>query len=189
MVVTTGVRLLGVGCAVLLTWLSTVGPAAAQSDARATVRSELAHASAAQPQTLNLKVGASKVRESVGGPWLWVAAGTTAAFAASYAFTEGFSYKAIQTRNAALARSEDVSLDLDMRLRARAQANDAQLRADLLNRVSDICLAGSVAATGAALLVWLTKKHRRQERQPRTLLGPMVLRGVNGGGLVLREKF
>jgi hypothetical protein len=63
------------------------------------------------------------------------------------------------------------------------------MRADLLNRVSDICLAGSVAATGATLLIWLTKKRKRSDHQSRTLLGPMVLRGVNGGGLVLREKF
>ncbi len=188
MVVTTCVRLTGAGCALLLTWLSAVGSVAAQqTDARATVQSELANLSASR--AFDLK-STAKVREPVGGPWLWVAAGTTAAFAASYAFSEGFSYKAMQTRNAALARSEDVGLDLDIRLRARAQANDAQLRADLLNRVSDICLAGTVAATGAALLVWLTKKHKREDhRLTRTLLGPMVLRGAAGAGLVLREKF
>jgi hypothetical protein len=61
----------------------------------------------------------------------------------------------------------------------------------LLSRVSDICLAGTVAATGATLLNWLTGKRKRSEQQIRTLLGPMVLRGGGGagGGLVLRNKF
>ena len=61
--------------------------------------------------------------------------------------------------------------------------------ADLLQRVSDICLAGSVAATGATLLIWLTSKRERRPDRSRMLIGPMVLRGMDGAGVVLREKF
>lgn len=122
--------------------------------------------------------------------WLWAAASTGIAFAAGFAVSEGLELSAQRDRAGALTRSRDLTADLDLRMKAERQADSAQRRASLLDSVSDICLAGSVAATGATLLIWLTSKHRRKDhRQPKVLLGPMVLRGVNGGGIVLREKF
>jgi hypothetical protein len=122
-------------------------------------------------------------------PWLWAAAGTTAAFAAGLAMSEGFSYKATSDRAAALERSRDIRLELSSRLQAADQASDAKQRADLLDRVSNVCLAGSIAATGTMLLIWLTGKERKKYEQNKYLLGPMVLREWAGAGLVLREKF
>jgi hypothetical protein len=122
-------------------------------------------------------------------PWLWVAAGTTAAFAASWVVTGGLSYKASNDGAKSLERSRDFTLDYSMRASAREQGGLAQQQAALLSRVSDICLAGTVAATGATLLIWLTGKRARAEQPMKSLIGPMLLRGANGGGLVYRNKF
>lgn len=121
--------------------------------------------------------------------WMFALAGTGAAFATGFVLTDRLSAR-LTVRE--LERSKDVGLDPESRARARSPVSPAEQRADLLQKVSDICLAGSVAATGAALLIWLTGRRARADRQtPKTLLGPMVLRaaGGSGGGLVLREKF
>jgi hypothetical protein len=182
------------GCAVgalLLTWLTT-HRCAAQHDARVSMRGELAHFSSAPAPA---PLGAARRDLSVAGsprrprPWLWAAAGTTAAFAASYAVFQGLSYRATNDSMRASERSNDFALDYGSRASAREQGGLAAQQAALLSRVSDICLAGTIAATGTTLLIWLTSKRKRQDQQMKTLLGPMVLRGAAGGGLVLREKF
>lgn len=177
-------------CALLLTWLST-HTCAAQHDARATVRGELGHFSSVPldrgPRAAipNLKVASASTKR----PWLWAAASTTAAFAASWVVTGGLSYKASNDSMRAFDRSQDFTLDYSARANAREQGGLAQQQAALLSRVSDICLAGTVAATGATLLIWLTGKRAREEQPMKSLIGPMVLRGAQGGGLVYRNKF
>jgi hypothetical protein len=178
-------------CALLLTWLSTHA-CAAQHDARATVRGELGHFSSV-PLTLsahneapNLSVSSAT---STKRPWLWAAASTTAAFAASWVVTGGLSYKASNDSMRGFERSRDFTLDYSARASAREQGGLAQQQAALLSRVSDLCLAGTVAATGATLLIWLTGKRARDDQPMRSLIGPMLLRGANGGGLVYRNKF
>jgi hypothetical protein len=118
-----------------------------------------------------------------------VAASTTAALAASWVVTGGLSYKASNDSMKSFERSRDFTLDYSMRASAREQGGLAQQQAALLSRVSDICLAGTVAATGATLLIWLTGKRARAEQPMKSLIGPMLLRGANGGGLVYRNKF
>ena len=81
-----------------------------------------------------------------------------------------------------------VALDVNVRSRA-AEGTSSSLRSELMQRVSSLCLASKVAAAGTTLLIWLTSKSEHEPRQSRTLVGPMVLRGMNGAGLVLREKF
>jgi hypothetical protein len=182
-------------CALVLAWLVSMD-CHAQHDPLATARSELGHFSSsssllpASDSSGNLiapfALGprAEVVATKPLRPWLIAAATTTAALAASYVVFQGLSYRA--SRNA----DRNLGLDLDTRLRNR-ELEGAQDRANLLSRVSDICLAGTVAATGATLLIWLTGKRKRAEQQVRTLLGPMVVRagGGSGGGLVLRNKF
>jgi hypothetical protein len=191
------VRLVLLACALLLTWLSShkcsaqqAAPAAALKlsfaiDARSTARTELANFNAQR------EASAVGVDRKLPSPWLVAAASTTAAFAASYAVLGGFSYKASNQAARSLERSRDFNLDFDTRLRMSEHASNAQSRADLLSRVSDICVAGAVASAGATLLIWLSSKSKRQEQQVRTLIGPMVLRGggSHGGGLVARAKF
>jgi hypothetical protein len=122
-------------------------------------------------------------------PWLLAAAGTTAALAAGFALSEGFSYKANTQSVAAFERSRDLRLSMETRTRSLEQSTDAKFRSELLDKVSSVCLAGSIAATGTMLLVWLTGKERRKPNENKYLLGPMVLREWAGAGLVLREKF
>lgn len=189
------VRFVLVSCALLLTWLSAdtctaqhvasapVLKTSFDIDARTTARTELANFNA-RPPTSPLTLD-----RRLPSPWLVAAASTTAVFAASYAVLSGYSYKAGNQAARSLERSQDFTLDFDTRLRMSEQASNAQSRADLLSRMSDICVAGAVASAGATLLVWLTGKHKRKEQQMRTLIGPMVLRGANGGGLVARAKF
>jgi hypothetical protein len=180
MVVAVSARATCAVCALLLTWLSAFA-CAAQHDSRPS-QTQLS-------RVANLRYESATKPIAV-RPWLLAAAGTTMVFAAGYAVSEGLVYKATQDRASALERSRDPGLDLDMRLQAESQASAARERADLFDRISDICLAGSVAATGATLLIWLTSKRRRRDhQQTNVLLGPMVLRGASGGGLVLREKF
>jgi len=185
------------GCAfaaLLLTWLS-AHRCAAQHDTRISMRGELAHFSAGavvspdrvlSPGPRNIVAAPTARRPR---PWLWAAASTTAAFAASYAVFQGLSVRADNESVRATDRSKDFALDYGARASAREQGGLAAQQAALLSRVSDICLAGTIAATGTTLLIWLTSKRKRQDQQMKTLLGPMVLRGANGGGLVLREKF
>jgi hypothetical protein len=187
-------KLVLLACALMLTWLCAHTCAAQHNgtmpifktsfdlDARSTARTELANLN----NTPHSEVAV--VRKPV-SPWLIAAASTTAAFAASYALTMGFSYKNSAAASRAMERSRDVGLDLDMRLRLTEQGTAAQARADLLSRVSDICVAGAVMSAGTTLLIWLTSKRKREEKQMRTLIGPMVLRGYNGAGLVARAKF
>jgi len=177
------IRLSGAGCALMLTWSSAF--ACVAQDARLAVRSELANSRRAYAVQPGVQPGPRRPYQ----PWLWAAAGTTAAFAAGLAVSEGLSYKAATDRAAALDRSRDLRLDLQSRLRASEQAGDAKQRADLLDRVSNVCIAGSIAATGTMLLIWLTGKERKKYEQNKYLLGPMVLREWAGAGLVLREKF
>ncbi|HEX6243290.1 MAG TPA: hypothetical protein VFZ61_20390 [Polyangiales bacterium] len=203
-----GALMIGAGCALVLTWFTAL-TCAAQHDAAATARSELTHFSPsplpAVPEretktvasnvvvepasvTSDLKVAA----EADGRRRAWVVAlaSTSAAFATSFALTEGYSARATKSSMRDLERSRDVSFDMDARQKAQRQGDSGAERANLLSKVSDVCLAGSVAATGAALLIWLTGKKQKTDRLTnKTLLGPMVLRGANGGGLVLREKF
>ncbi|MDB4984962.1 MAG: hypothetical protein JWN04_140 [Myxococcaceae bacterium] len=186
------VGFVGALCALLMTWLSAF-PCAAQHDPLATARSEMAHFKvpldaatlAPGPRLEKLTIRPGKQ------PWLIAAASTTAALAASYLVLQGFSYKASSQVTRATSTSRDLSLDLDSRLRGREQLGAAQDRANLISRITDICLAGTVAATGATLLIWLTAKRKREARPMNTLLGPMVLRGGGGagGGLLLRNKF
>jgi hypothetical protein len=188
------VRLILVSCALMLTWLCAQTCAAQHTgtlpvfktsfdlDARSTARTELANFDArpsAELQTVSKPIS----------PWLIAAASTTAAFAASYAISMGFSYRNSAAASRAMERSRDVGLDLDMRLRLTEQGTAAQAKADLLARVSDICVAGAVMSAGTTLLIWLTGKRKNEEKQMRTLIGPMVLRGYNGAGLVARAKF
>jgi hypothetical protein len=187
-------KLVLVTCALLLTWLSAHTCAAQHNgsaplfktsfdlDARSTARTELANLNNAPHGELQ------EVRKPV-SPWLIAAASTTAAFAASYALTLGFSYRNSAAASRAMERSRDVGFDMDMRLRLTEQGTAAQTRADLLSRVSDICVAGAVMSAGTTLLIWLTGKRKNEEKQMRTLIGPMVLRGYNGAGLVARAKF
>jgi len=178
-------------CALLLTWLS-AHACAAQQDPRDTVRGELGHFLTI-PATLNSSAERPNLmvssRSTTKRPWLWAAAGTTAAFAASWVVTGGLSYKASNDSTKSFERSRDFALDYSMRASAREQGGLAQQQAALLSRVSDICLAGTVAATGATLLIWLTGKRARAEQPMKSLIGPMLLRGANGGGLVYRNKF
>jgi hypothetical protein len=203
-----GVRMTGAGCALLLTWFTAL-TCAAQHDAEATARSELTHFSAspapAAPANEHKTSAPSVVivRGSVTGDlkvaseadlrrraWVVALASTSAAFATSFALTEGYAARATKSSVRNLERSRDVNFDVDARRQAQRQGDAGAERANLLSRVSDVCLAGSVAATGAALLIWLTGRKQKTDRLTnKTLLGPMVLRGVNGGGLVLREKF
>jgi hypothetical protein len=157
-------------------------------DARLAVRSELENSRRTYALSSGVQPGPRRPVLPY-QPWLWAAAGTTAAFAAGLALSEGFSYKATNDRAAALERSRDIRLELNARLRATDQASEAKQRADLLDRVSNVCLAGSIAATGTMLLIWLTGKERKKYEQNKYLLGPMVLREWSGAGLVLREKF
>lgn len=187
MVAVLWVRLGCAVCALLLTWL-TAHACCAQYDARQTMRGELAHFSLgnkgeAAPQ-LGVAAGAPRSR-----PWLIVAASTSAALAASYVVTSGFAYRATNDSTRAFERTHDFALDYSTRASAREQGGLAQQQAQLLSRMGDLFLASTVAATGATLLIWLTSKRARKEQQMRTLLGPMLLRGASGGGLVLREKF
>lgn len=178
------VRLSGAGCALLLTWSSAL--ACVAQDVRLDVRRALL----ADESTRALP-GAPRKRDlRTRPPLFWAAAGTSAAMAASFAFTEGFSYRANSERLNALAKSRDPSADMQARLRASERADTMKLRSELLERVSSVCLAGSIAATGTMLLVWLTAKERRKNPgETKYLLGPMVLREFAGAGLVLREKF
>jgi hypothetical protein len=188
-------------CALLLTWLSAFNCAAqhdplagsADSTRAQTARSELANFSIplTRPLAPGPRTESGAVYEKQGRPWLWLAASTTAALAATYVVAQGFSYKANGQASRSLESSNNLALDMETRMRGREQFGAAQNRADLLTRISDICLAGTVAATGATLLIWLTGKRKREVQQFRTLLGPMVLRGGGGagGGLVLRNKF
>jgi hypothetical protein len=188
-------RLLLVSCALMLTWLCCQTCAAQHNDtlpvfktsfdidARATARTELANLHAPQ------NASALEIAQKPISPWLIAAASTTAAFAASYAMAAGFSYKNSVAASRAMERSRDVGLDLDMRLRLQEQGTMAQTRADLMSRVSDICVAGAVMSAGTTLLIWLTGKRKNHEKQIRTLVGPMVLRGYDGAGLVARAKF
>jgi hypothetical protein len=196
MVVAVGLRVAFAGCALLLTWLATHA-CAAQFVPTTALRTQLPTAAQATklPAVTTLSYGSARALDTRtlsprARPWLLAMASTTLMFAAGYATSEGLGYGANATRRSALERSRDLELDLDARLRAEGQATRAEERADLFDKISDICLAGSVAASGATLLIWLTSKARRADRQnAKVLLGPMVLRGVSGGGLVLREKF
>ena len=156
-----------------------------------TARSELAHFST--PLRLPLPIDAEAEPVEVSKPrrnlWLLTAASTSVAFGASFAFTEAFAARAARVGAREMRYAKDLTLDLDARARSRSQGIAADAKADLMRRVSDICLAGTVAATGATLLIWLTSKQERMPHQNRMLVGPMVLRGMNGAGLVLREKF
>lgn len=198
-------------CALVLTWLSAFscaaqhdgsaqgahvqGPGARLESTRAeTARSELANFSVTLSPPLARGPRAESLlqtQQNPARPWLWLAASTTAALAASYAVAQGFSYRANGQASRALDGTRDLQLELDARMRNRDQFAAAQDRANFLSRVSDICLAGTVAATGATLLIWLTSKRKREAQQIRTLIGPMVVRGSGGagGGLVLRNKF
>lgn len=179
-------------CALLLTWLST-HTCAAQHDARATVRGELGHFSSVPlmrgPRVEKPDLTVSSSTAPSRRPWLWAAASTTAALAASWVVTGGLSYKASNDSTRAFDRSNEFTLDYSARANAREQGSLAQQQAALLSRVSDICLAGTVAATGATLLIWLTGKRTREVQPMKSLIGPMLLRGANGGGLVYRNKF
>lgn len=179
------VRLSGAGCAVLLTWSSTLACIAQEAPA------------AEKPGTIELRpqyLPRSTMLEmrparAPRRPWLLAAAGTTAALAAGFAFTEGFSYRAQNQQAVALDRSRDQRLTMDARMRSMEQSSEAKLRADILDKVSSVCLAGTIAATGTMLLIWLTGKEQRKADRNKYLLGPMVLREWAGAGLVLREKF
>ncbi len=189
-------KLVLVTCAFLLTWLCAHHCAAQHAetltvfktnldlDARTTARTELANLNASKLPAAPVE----SVRKPV-SPWLIAAASSTAAFAASYAMLAGFSYKNSAAASRAMERSRDVGLDLDMRLRLQEQGGLAQTRADLLGKISDVCVAGAVMSAGTTLLIWLTGKRKSEEKQMRTLIGPMVLRGYNGAGLVARAKF
>jgi type IV secretory pathway VirB10-like protein len=247
MTLVSGVSVVGVGCALLISWFTGL-PCAAQHASPATAQSELTHfgmvpdgsetpaptadATAAPSAATTSAPPANPSRddqpvvshddqpvvshddqpvvshvvardESVTNPgaeaeasqrrqhaWMFALAGTGAAFATSFVLTNRFSTRLDRASMADLDRSKEMGLDADLRSRARRQSLAGELRADLLQKVSDVCLAGSVAATGAALLIWLTGRRARADRQSnKTLLGPMVLRGASGAGIVLREKF
>jgi hypothetical protein len=165
----------------ILAWLSSLTCKAHDDVAVRTARSELAHF--AHP--LQLASSAPSEAFTYAPPpslWLRVAASTSAAFAASIALTQAY---ASRRERPSL---HDVSLGVHVRGGADARSVGAGQR-ELMKRVNDVCLASKVAAAGATLLIWLTSKSESQPRQSRTLVGPMVLRGMNGGGLVLREKF
>lgn len=184
--------LLGLGCALLLVG-ATLRPCAGQAPAlSSSAFSALSYTPSAQSAgslSSSYVSPAIVAQRTLRTPWLMLAASTTAAFAASFAVTEAYALRYGARSDAASLRSRDLGLDADTRLKAREQSASAQQRADLLQKVSDICLAGTVATAGATLLIWLTSKRRRHDDQPKMLIGPMVLRGYNGGGLVLREKF
>jgi len=186
MVSVVWLRLLGATCALLMSWLCGAR-CAAQHDAHATVRSELANVTAQRsPQARERSADPhARANDQRWRAWLVAAASTSAVLATGFVVTETLAHQAEQ-RARESARAHELT---GGSLRGGPQSTEAQARADLMQRVSSICLAGSVAATGTTLLIWLTSKRKRAERQSRTLLGPMVLRGANGGGLVLREKF
>lgn len=176
------VRFAGAGCAAILSWTLACAGAAQELS-----RGQAAWVTAAEPRASVSSAGLLGVRRPL-QPLLWAAFGSTAAFATSLALSEGLAYKAASDRTTALARSMDARLDFEARLRASEQASEAQRRVGLLDRVSSVCLAGSIAATGTMLLIWLTGRERKRDRS-KYLLGPMVLRRWAGAGLVLREKF
>ena len=164
----------------MLAWLSNTTCKAHDDVAARTAQSELAHFQA--PQASTYTDAASKPRTS---SWLRVATRASAAFAASFALTQAY---ASRSERARLREVHGVGLDIDVRSRAH-DGTSGSLKSELMQRVSSVCLASKVAAAGTTLLIWLTSKSEHEPRQSRTLLGPMVLRGMNGAGLVLREKF
>ena len=179
------VRLSGAVCALLLAWSSTLACLAQEASA-----TEKPGAIELRPQYLpRTTMLETRPARAPHRPWLLAAAGTTAAFAAGFAFTEGFSYRAQNQQAVALERTRDQRLSMDARMRAMGQSTEAKLRADILDKVSSVCLAGTIAATGTMLLIWLTGKEKRNAERTKYLLGPMVLRDWAGAGLVLREKF
>jgi hypothetical protein len=191
MVGSTATRAICAGCAFLLTWLSSYG-CLAQSLPAAALRTQLpvvANLSYADVRT-GAPAPSLKAPDTWRKPWLWAMASTSAAFAVGFASSEGLAYRTQSQYARALERSRDLTLELGSRTRADGQSDSAARKLELLDRISSVCLAGSVATAGAALLIWLTSKRARADhQQPKLLLGPMVLRGVSGGGLALRQKF
>lgn len=183
----SGVCLARAGCLVVLAWLAAFACKAQDDVAVTTARSELTHFSTPLRIDVNAERAAlDKPRRNL---WLLTAASTSIALGASFAFTEAFAARAARSGAREMRYAKDLTLDMGVRASAQRQGLAAEAKADLMRRVSDICLAGTVAATGATLLIWLTSKRERTPHQNRTLVGPMVLRGMNGAGLVLREKF
>ncbi|MET0341893.1 MAG: hypothetical protein ABW252_12885 [Polyangiales bacterium] len=182
-----GVCLARAGCLVVLAWLSALACKAQDDVAVTTARSELAHFST--PLRIDVQAERAALEKPRRNLWLLSAASASVAFGASFAFTEAFAARNASIATRELRYAKNLSLGMDVRANAQRQGLAAEAKADLMRRVSDICLAGTVAATGATLLIWLTSKQERMPHQNRTLVGPMVLRGMNGAGLVLREKF
>lgn len=181
MVSVVWLRLFCAMCALVLTWMCGARCASAQHDAHATVRTELANATAVR------SLHSERSMTTRSRAFLIAAATTSAVLATSFVATEAFALRAERHAHDA-ARQDELARGMES-LRRNPQASVEQARADILQRVSSVCLAGSVAATGTTLLIWLTGKRKERQSRSRTLLGPMVLRGANGGGLVLREKF
>lgn len=175
-------RLLSATCALMLSWSS--ARVCFAEDVRGLVAQSARPGLAPYTRAITLTP-----ERDPRAPWLWAAAGTTATFALGYAFMAGFSYKARNDRALALANSRDLRLDVESRTRASQQASDAKWRSELFERVSSVCLAGSIAATGTMLLIWLTSKEKRKTDANKYLIGPMVLREFAGAGIVMREKF
>lgn len=119
-------------------------------------------------------------------PWIWAAAGTTAAFAATLAVTGGLSLAARQDFEDAKVASNDPARTPIERENARADGLVYAQRADRLALASDIFLVGTVVAGGATLLFWLT--DRKAEQRTAMRASPMVLKH-GGGGLMLGGKF
>ncbi len=118
--------------------------------------------------------------------WMWVAAGSTAAFVVGMGVTGGLSLAAKKQFDDQSLASNDPSRTAQEREAARADGFATAQRADRLALASDIFLVSSVVAGGATLLFWLT--DRKAERRAAMRAGPMVLKR-GGGGLVLGGKF
>ena len=166
----------------LLAWLSSFTCKAHDDVAARTAQSELSHFSPPLQLSPRAELSTPKPPRSL---WLRVATSASAAFAASFGLTQAY---ASRSERARLREERGVSLEVDVRGRASDRAAGS-VKSELMQRVSDVCLASKVAAAGTTLLIWLTSKSEHEPRQSRTLDGPMVLRGMNGAGLVLREKF
>lgn len=117
---------------------------------------------------------------------MWVAAGTTAAFAVGLAVTGGLSLAARQQFDETVVASNDPRRTPVERENARLDGLDYAQRADRLALASDVFLVSTVVAGGATLLIWLT--DRKAEKRSAMRAAPMAFRR-GGGGLVLGGKF
>lgn len=118
---------------------------------------------------------------------LWSAVGLTGGLLIAGSVSGGLALKYQKDFDAAVARSNDSTLDDATRDAAELEGQDAADRADRNALLADVFLGAAVLSGGASLLIWLLGRNEAATSSVSLRLGPMMPR--RGGGLGLGGRF